>query len=119
MECFSGIGGMIRVGCRLTSAALRELNSEYRLRTSRSCSSCFSNCLHLPRRKKYPCTNRVYDIAPPTLMAHPSICDHNLQTRVLVEELLYPTIVSALLPWYIPVPRSIFIFLIITQIAGL
>ena len=37
MVCFSGIGGMTRVGCRSTRAFRRELNSEYLLVTSMSC----------------------------------------------------------------------------------
>jgi hypothetical protein len=38
MVCFSGIGGMIKVGCNWTKAALKELNSEYRRCTSNSWS---------------------------------------------------------------------------------
>lgn len=33
MVCFSGIGGIISVGCSLVRASLREANSEYRRRT--------------------------------------------------------------------------------------
>lgn len=37
MVCFSGIGGMIRVGCRLTRVARNEANSEYLRLTSSPC----------------------------------------------------------------------------------
>ena len=38
MVCFSGIGGMMSVGCRLTRVVRRDANSEYRRLTSRSYS---------------------------------------------------------------------------------
>jgi len=86
------------VGCRLTSAALKELNSEYRLRTSISYGLHFSRALGFAAWTAYPGAYCIRNIIPAALVGHTSICDYDLQVRVLVEYLFDPTIVPAGLP---------------------
>jgi len=119
MECFSGIGGMMRVGCRLTRAARRELNSEYRLRTSISCDLQFSRALGFAAWTAYPGAYCISNVILPPLMGHASICDYNLQVWVLVEYLLDSAVIATGLPGYVSALRRILlVVLFITEIAG-
>ena len=109
---------MIKVGCRLTSVARKELNSEYRLRTSRSYPRLEIESLLNFCKELYSCPNGVDDVAPAALMALARICDDNLQVRVFIEYLLNPAIIAPFLSWNSPTPLLIVVVLIvITQIS--
>ena len=77
MECFSGIGGMIRVGCKFTSVALKELNSEYLLRTSRSYPTLDDKSPY-EYKNFYSRADRVDNVASAIFVALACICDDNL-----------------------------------------
>lgn len=66
MECFSGIGGMIKVGCRLTSVCRRDANSEYLRLTSRSFGG-LASFGSLEYAISYSCANSIRDVAPTAL----------------------------------------------------
>lgn len=61
----------------------------------------------------YPSPYRVGNVASPTLMVLPGICDENLQVLVLVEYLLDTAVIASLLAWS---PLLGVLFLIVTQI---
>ena len=76
------------VGCRFTSVALNEANSEYLLLTSRSyfeilalAPSPSSKLLSYETHTRADC---IHDITPPTFMTLPSLGNHNLQVWILV-----------------------------------
>ena len=80
MVCFSGMGGMTRVGCRLTSADRRDANSEYRRATSMSyrvLAMRSSMC-----KVAYSCAYSILDEAAMWTLA--GICYQNLEIWVFI-----------------------------------
>lgn len=111
---------MINVGCRLTSVALNEANSEYRLRTSRSYTLSESHEAYLRGWDEYPSPYRVGNVAPPTLVILPGISDKDLQVVIFIKYLLDATVIASPLTWgsllgvffiivtHVPLPRDKF-----------
>src|SRR5436190_15333544 len=99
MVCFSGIGGTMRVGWRLTRVARRELNSEYRRRTSRS--FCLLEINHT-KGSAFPSTysrsDGIYNKTPTAFVILACMRDKNWQLGVLVEDLFDPTLIYTLSP---------------------
>jgi hypothetical protein len=85
---------MTRVGWRLTRAARSELNSEYRRATSMSYHGSAKDHMHA-RCSKYSSPNSIDNVSP--IGALCCIRDDDLQFWVLVEQLLYPAVISPLL----------------------
>lgn len=85
----------MRVGCRLTSICRREENSEYRRRTSKSYSYILLDLPLVPHEASpsYPSPYRIDNETSTTLMVLPRIRDENRHLRVLMEDLLYTTVV--------------------------
>lgn len=79
-------------------ASRREANSEYRLRTSRSCWSCQSLERAETLISAYACPDGVDNVSSSALQALASICDQDGELRVLVENLLDAAVVAAGLP---------------------
>jgi hypothetical protein len=96
MECFSGMGGMMRVGWRATSVALSEANSLYRLRTSMSWDSQ-RLWQHKRSRMAYSGANGVSYVAASTLSVLAGMDNLNVEVGVLVEDLLDTTVVATFL----------------------
>lgn len=101
--CFSGIGGITRVGCRLTSVCLNEANSEYRRRTSKS----YATESQVSQRKllayltfivaTHARTNGINNVSTASFMVLASIRDQYRHFGILVEYLLDAAVVDALL----------------------
>lgn len=102
-----------------TRVARKELNSEYRLRTSKSCIMS-THCGHQDPTLvcAYSSFDGVDDIATTALMILAGICNHYLQVRVLIEDLFDPAVIPPFLSWYL-LPSwmacIVFVVIIITQ----
>ena len=103
------------VGWRFTKAFLRELNSEYRLRTSKSYNPSQSKLIRPVVKLAYACPYRVHYETTSTLVTLARLRNHNLQIWVLIKYLFYATIVASLLSWRIPVPRGVFLVIIVAE----
>lgn len=84
-----------------------------------SCDQHFSQALGFAAWTAYPGAYRISNVISSALMGHARICDHNLQVRVLVKDLLESAVIPAGLPGYVSALRRIFlIVLLIAEIAG-
>ena len=92
MVCFSGMGGMIRVGCRLTKAVRKAANSEYRRVTSMSCRSVSLYLSKLQGAYAYPRAYPVYNIA--SIWTFTGVTYDDLEVWALVEKLLKAAVVA-------------------------
>lgn len=95
MLCFSGIGGMIKVGCRLTSICRKDENSEYRRRTSKSYHHSALS-YYLLGLSSYRGADSVDNESSTAFMILACVCDYYWHLWVLVEDLLDPAIVDLL-----------------------
>lgn len=91
MECFSGMGGIISVGCRFTSVARNEANSEYLRLTSRPCNRVSPRPV-VSTSLSYTAIDRVlYEID----IVLPSLGNNDELPWILVQPLLHTRIVTA------------------------
>ena len=91
MECFSGMGGIISVGCRFTSVARNEANSEYLRLTSRPCNRVSPRPV-VSTSLSYTAIDRVlYEID----IVLPSLGNNDELPWILVQPLLHPRVVTA------------------------
>lgn len=92
IECFSGMGGIIKVGCKLTSVARNEANSEYLRLTSRPCDRIRPHSA-VSELVPYAAIDRVlYEVD----IVLAGLGDNNELPWVLVQPLLHARIVTTL-----------------------
>lgn len=97
-----------------TRVARRELNSEYRLRTSKSYIMSTNRGYQDPAiAYTYSSSDGIDNIASTALMVFASICNHYLQVRVFVEDLFDPAVIPSFLSWHLFPSWVVDIFLVV------